>query len=428
VPRTKQKTIKITDIEIGKRFRTEMSAKGKNLNDGESLEELTASIKEHGLIHPIAVAEKTTGGYKLLAGERRLRALIKLEETEVPVNVFPSNIKEVESRTLELFENIQRKGMTFQEKINIVAEIDRLMKQKYGELPKGLTKLDQKTGELRKEWGTADTAKLLKMNKRDVARDIELDAAMDVFPEVAKAKTKQEAIGKLTAVRAQAGAPLVVSDDPKVQETTKTVKSRIKEIYKHTDFRDLKKTPKADLVVLTETVRDDYLVFLYEEVLKEKGWILYFNPKGSLHLGDAGFIPNKAIWVWQGSAFNDKQVLQHNYQEFWYGMKGLNTQLAKPGHSALFNVRKVPRHLETHELERPIEFYQELFTVFANKNSEIILPFASEGNAILGALNVGVLCVGYGTWKQGIEAFEKKVDVFPPAQYTSYPESIKLEV
>ena len=40
----------------------------------QSLEELSNSIKENGLIHPITVRKNTLGGYELVAGERRLRA------------------------------------------------------------------------------------------------------------------------------------------------------------------------------------------------------------------------------------------------------------------------------------------------------------------------------------------------------------------
>ena len=40
----------------------------------EELEELSASIKEHGVIQPLIVREQPNGEYVLIAGERRLRA------------------------------------------------------------------------------------------------------------------------------------------------------------------------------------------------------------------------------------------------------------------------------------------------------------------------------------------------------------------
>ena len=42
--------------------------------DDETLAELASSIAEHGLIQPIAVRPKLSGGYLIVAGERRWRA------------------------------------------------------------------------------------------------------------------------------------------------------------------------------------------------------------------------------------------------------------------------------------------------------------------------------------------------------------------
>ena len=40
----------------------------------EGLEELAASIREHGVLQPLSVRRAPGGGYELIAGERRLRA------------------------------------------------------------------------------------------------------------------------------------------------------------------------------------------------------------------------------------------------------------------------------------------------------------------------------------------------------------------
>ena len=40
----------------------------------EGLEELAASIQEHGVLQPLSVRRGPGGGYELVAGERRLRA------------------------------------------------------------------------------------------------------------------------------------------------------------------------------------------------------------------------------------------------------------------------------------------------------------------------------------------------------------------
>ena len=53
--------------------------------DDETLAELSASIAEHGLLQPIAVRPRASGGYLIVAGERRWRASRMAGLTEVPV-------------------------------------------------------------------------------------------------------------------------------------------------------------------------------------------------------------------------------------------------------------------------------------------------------------------------------------------------------
>jgi len=76
--------------------------------DNQSLEELTQSIKEKGVIQPLLVRRRGES-YELIAGERRFRAAKSLNLKEIPVI-----IKEVEDRdSLEfsLIENIQRQDL-----------------------------------------------------------------------------------------------------------------------------------------------------------------------------------------------------------------------------------------------------------------------------------------------------------------------------
>lgn len=73
------------------------------------LEDLIASIKEHGILQPLLVQEVTRGHYELIAGERRLRASKMLGLFEVPVVVRSAN--EQEKLELALIENIQRQDL-----------------------------------------------------------------------------------------------------------------------------------------------------------------------------------------------------------------------------------------------------------------------------------------------------------------------------
>jgi len=79
----------------------------KSFSDRE-LNELSESIKEYGIIQPLIVTRQN-GRYQLIAGERRLRAAIKLNLKEVPVIVREAS--EQEQLELALIENIQRQDL-----------------------------------------------------------------------------------------------------------------------------------------------------------------------------------------------------------------------------------------------------------------------------------------------------------------------------
>ena len=73
------------------------------------LAELVESIKLHGIMQPLTVTEKDTGGYELVAGERRLRAATLAGLPTVPAIVRTATNQE--KLELALIENIQRQNL-----------------------------------------------------------------------------------------------------------------------------------------------------------------------------------------------------------------------------------------------------------------------------------------------------------------------------
>ena len=73
------------------------------------LNDLVASIKEHGILQPLLVTETLAGEYELIAGERRLRAAKIAGLNEVPVII--RSAKDLEKLELSLIENIQRQDL-----------------------------------------------------------------------------------------------------------------------------------------------------------------------------------------------------------------------------------------------------------------------------------------------------------------------------
>jgi len=74
--------------------------------DEEALDELAASIREHGIIQPLIVSERDDGQYELVAGERRWRAAQRAGLEYVPVIVRETTPQQL--LELALIENVQR--------------------------------------------------------------------------------------------------------------------------------------------------------------------------------------------------------------------------------------------------------------------------------------------------------------------------------
>lgn len=88
----------------------------------EGLEELAASIREHGVLQPLSV-RRTDAGYELISGERRLRASRLAGLSEVPCILV--NVDSEGSSLLALVENLQRRDLDFVEEAAALAKLIR---------------------------------------------------------------------------------------------------------------------------------------------------------------------------------------------------------------------------------------------------------------------------------------------------------------
>lgn len=74
--------------------------------DEQAIIDLSESIKEHGIVQPLLVTRLPSGGYELIAGERRWRAAIHAKLSVVPVVIRESTPQEM--LEIAIIENIQR--------------------------------------------------------------------------------------------------------------------------------------------------------------------------------------------------------------------------------------------------------------------------------------------------------------------------------
>jgi ParB family chromosome partitioning protein len=124
--------------------------------DESSLEELTASIKQHGILQPILVrpigeAKPSVDGdswtpdrarYVVIAGNRRLRAARRAGLMEVPcvIRVADSD----DAFVLNLVENLQRRELTARERVRAISLLAGLTDQTGRAL--GIREISQRTG------------------------------------------------------------------------------------------------------------------------------------------------------------------------------------------------------------------------------------------------------------------------------------------
>ena len=76
--------------------------------DEDALQELAASIKEHGVFQPIII-KKSIKGYEIIAGERRVKASKIAGLKEIPAIV--RNFTDSEMMEIALLENLQRENL-----------------------------------------------------------------------------------------------------------------------------------------------------------------------------------------------------------------------------------------------------------------------------------------------------------------------------
>lgn len=99
---TSSQTLRISEIEPNK-------GQPRSDFDEEAIATLADSIRQHGLLQPILVRPLESGGYQIVAGERRWRACRMAGLDEVPVYI--RELTDRETMQVALIENLQRENL-----------------------------------------------------------------------------------------------------------------------------------------------------------------------------------------------------------------------------------------------------------------------------------------------------------------------------
>ena len=107
--------IDINKVTVGKRIR----------KDYGDIASLAHDIQDRGLINPPVV----TPDYELIAGERRLEAMKKLDYKQIEVRVMSVEDQEHQLK-IEISENEERKEFTYSEKMDYAKQLERIEAKK----------------------------------------------------------------------------------------------------------------------------------------------------------------------------------------------------------------------------------------------------------------------------------------------------------
>lgn len=101
------------------------------------IEELAASVRQHGILEPLVVAE-TPAGYQIIAGERRWRAAQLAGLTQVPVVV--KKVSPRQMLEMALIENVQRSDLNPLERAQAFQQLSREFDLSVGDIAAKISK------------------------------------------------------------------------------------------------------------------------------------------------------------------------------------------------------------------------------------------------------------------------------------------------
>ena len=166
--------------------------------DEASLEELAASIREHGVLQPILVRPLQDGEFQLIAGERRLRA-----SKAAGLATIPALVEEIDDDTaleISIIENLQREDLS---PLDEAAMYDRMVHEHGYSVRRLAQKLGKDKGYLENRLRLADAPEdireLVSLRKDTLSHAYELMKVED--PKKRKKLAGQVVRGELTLIK-----------------------------------------------------------------------------------------------------------------------------------------------------------------------------------------------------------------------------------
>ena len=166
--------------------------------DEATLEELAASIREHGVLQPILVRPRDDGRYQLIAGERRWRASRIAEQATIPALI--EDIDDDTALEISIIENLQREDIS---PLDEAAMYDRMIREHGYSIRRLADKLGKDKGYLENRLRLADAPpevrELVSLRKDTLSHAYELMKVSD--PKKRRRLADQVARNELSLVK-----------------------------------------------------------------------------------------------------------------------------------------------------------------------------------------------------------------------------------
>lgn len=353
------------------------------------LEELALSIAKFGQLQPIILDDN----YELIAGFRRFTAH-QMNGAVTIEAIFQKDVDEELAKELELEENLRRKQMTWQEEARGLAELDRLRRAK------------------NPNWTQVQTAQVAGTgtSQRDVSQAVQMTKLLEVFPELAKAKSlnqaqswakaKASAVQRVIDVKSAPEIYAAIEEKLILGDSVQVIKTIPDESFHaiitdppfgvNYDERSSGATNDATAYQDDEEMYEYLLTMapdLYR-VLKKDGWCVWFlgiswYERCKQVFRAAGFTVDEIPIIWdrsEGRTFTTRpdRWFGRGYDIALHMVKG-SPRMAKTGPN-IISVAPVPSDEREQSVERPVELYEELINRLTIPGEVVADFFAGSGS------------------------------------------------
>ena len=356
------------------------STKKWTVEDLDKIDQIEASVKEVGLLHPISVESETN---RILAGDKRYEVCRRLGLLVVKCLVIPKDLPPAKKKEIHIHENLFRFNLPWYEEVELKKTLHDMRIAQHGKGRQGA-----KVG-----WSLRDLADELKQGLGTLSQDLRLAEAIQANPNLRKLTDKTTAQRLIFAesrrqdAEAEASLPSRFMSDVVMlgdsAEVLKNVPDKTFDVvitdppwldYKDDDlrsdaqtlmvFRELARVLKSEAFLYAFVSTPDFI--MYSQELPKLGFKMQQHP---------------LLWVKKNSLSHGLRSWEYSrdYEPCILAVKG-TPALAISGQPSSVFTYPILHHTRTiHPNEKPIELIEQILEQCTYEGSLVLDPFGGSG-------------------------------------------------